>query len=557
MVACAPTVTPNLRPGNQIAFRQGCIAIGRCLLLWLVLVIIASVSLERIGAFRAEFDGNEDEAAHMMTGVLVRDYVLSGTSLPAVKYAERHYLAYPKSAFGVWPPLFHFIAGVWFLLFEPTRSSAIFLMAALLALSAMLIFTALREEIGDKMALMSSLLMVICPVVVVEFGVVIADALLVPLALVATFCFARFLETHALRYSLWFGVFSALAFLTKYNAFLLIFIPVVGIALTRQWRLWLNARLWASPAVILLLAGPWYIKQIGLSIYASDVGPSGFLSRTDASLQNLAKLVGFFGPLGSLLIVVGLWYSLAAAKRPSAHAASQAGLLFGVWAMHSILYPTVSLSRYMLPAVPALLFFLCAGLYAVAIRLRTVVQPRYTVGGLALTAFSFMLLARPHEKPARAWKDLTSRLRELAVTKVVLVSGEAASEGALIADMALDDRHRETRPEWTILRGSKMLAKSSWMGADYKLRFNTIGKILTSLDRWGVSVAAVETTAPLQPHERLLLDALESSGNWQEDASPMDGMRIFINTAPPHPPSGPIEIDMSYTLGRSIKLTAP
>ena len=521
-------------------------------LVWLGLFGIANFTLERTGAFKAEFDGNPDEASHMMTGMLIRDYLVSGTPLPAVKYAERQYLAYPKFAWGVWPPLFHVLEGGWFLFFEPTRGSAIVLMAALLSLSAVLSFVALRDEIGNKAACMIALFMVICPVAVSQFGVVIADALLVPLTLAATWYFARFLETHALRHSVWFGVFSALAFLTKYNGFLLVFVPILGIGLTRQWRLWLNPRLWAAPALILLLAGPWYLGHAPMIVYAADMGPGGFDSRTFASLTNLKGLMSFMGPLGSLLVGIGLCSRLVFAKPPSANSAAQAGLLFGVWAMHSLLYPSSTL-RYLLPALPALLYFFCAGL-GPATRVLQRALPRYAMRLLALASFMLMLVARPHEKPPRGWRDLTSRMRDLAGSRVLMICGEGPAEGALITEMAIQDRQRDRKPEWTVLRGSKMLAKSTWMGGNYRVMFNSPDEMLRSLKNWGVSVVAMDLTAKLYPHERMLLSALQQRGTWREEQTPMEGIRIFVDTKPPQAPREPIEVDMTYTLGRTLRL---
>jgi len=34
----------------------------------------------------------------------------------------------------------------------------------------------------------------------------------------------------------------------------------------------------------------------------------------------------------------------------------------------------------------------------------------------------------------------------------------------------------------------------------------------------------------------------------------MEGIRIFVDTVPPQAPHQPIEVDMSYTLGRKLRL---
>ena len=219
--------------------------------------------------------------------------------------------------------------------------------------------------------------------------------------------------------------------------------------------------------------------------------------------------------------------------------------------MHSVLYPTVSL-RYLLPAMPALLYFFWAGLGPVTRVLKRAL-PRYAMRGLALTSFVLMLLARPHEKPPRGWRDLTTHLRGLAASKVMMVCGDGAAEGALIAEMAIHDRQRDQKPEWTVLRGSKMLAKSTWMDGNYRLTLNSPADILRSLKDWGVSVVAIDLTEKLHPHEALLLTTLEHGGNWREEPTQMDGIRVFVDTVPPLVSRQPIEVDMTYTLGRTLR----
>lgn len=526
-------------------------------LLWFVLLVVASFGLELTGAFQGEFDANPDEASHMMTSLLVHDYLVSGTPLSASSYAERHYGAYPKSAFGVWPPLFHLLAGGWFVVFEPTRFSAIVLMAALLSLSAVLAWAGTYREIGVKAAMALAVSIVVCPLMGSEFGVVIVDALLVPLVLAATFSFARFLDTHSWRDSLWFGGLSALAFLTKYDALLLIFVPLLGIALTRQWSLWRSPKLWAAPAVILLVAGPWYFSQTDMVRYAADMGPEGFPTILASSRANLLGLIRFTGPLGSVLVLVGLFTRLVSNARPSANAATQAGLLFGVWAMHSLIYPLSDL-RYLLPAVPALLYFFCAGLHPTARVGRRIFPVFYGVRGLAAISLLFMWVAQPHERPNRGWRELTAKLREIAPNKVLLVSGGASAEGAMVAEMALADPRRPQQPAWSVLRASKMIASSTWMGGNYRLRLETSTDVLRSLKSWRVSIVALDVETQQQPHQRLLLSSLEGpNSSWREERGFRQGIRVFVDRTPLGLSQEPIVVDMTHSLGRKFQLSKP
>jgi hypothetical protein len=65
-----------------------------------------------------------DEAAHVITSLMVRDYAVSGFHLSPRAFAEQYYLAYPKVAFGIWPaqPCWLAVAGgVWCLRMAPIR----------------------------------------------------------------------------------------------------------------------------------------------------------------------------------------------------------------------------------------------------------------------------------------------------------------------------------------------------------------------------------------------------------------------------------------------------
>src|SRR5487761_2640999 len=58
------------------------------------------------GCYRSEFDGYPDEPAHYITGLMVHDYIASGSPFHRssqenpLHYAENYYLHYPKVSFG-------------------------------------------------------------------------------------------------------------------------------------------------------------------------------------------------------------------------------------------------------------------------------------------------------------------------------------------------------------------------------------------------------------------------------------------------------------------------
>src|SRR2546430_1910770 len=71
------------------------------------------------GAYQGEFNGYPDEAAHLVSGLMLHDYL---TALPRenpLVWGVRYYLHYPKVAIGHWPPGFHIMEALWWLIFSP------------------------------------------------------------------------------------------------------------------------------------------------------------------------------------------------------------------------------------------------------------------------------------------------------------------------------------------------------------------------------------------------------------------------------------------------------
>jgi hypothetical protein len=512
----------------------------------LLLFAVAAAWLGRAGAFQAGFDGNHDEAAHVMTGVLIRDYVLSGTQVPAVQYAERYYVAYPKIAFGVWPPLFHLVEGAWFLLFEPSRLSAALLMAALLAATALVYYLSAADEMGRRLAAMSAVLLVSLPAVVQAFSVIIADSLLVLLVAAAGWSFQRYLARPHWKHALAFGAFAGLAFLTKYNAMLLIFVPPVAIAVTGRWQLWRKASLWLAPVVVVLIAVPWYLTHPGQVAYAADMGALGFPTMLAAGRENLYLLLDFLG-LVALVSAVGLvsWFR---DRQPAG--AVHFSLLLGTWLMHSFVYPIVD-ARYLLPAVPSLIYFLGRGVVELGQIAQGSLVPLPVARAALLAVFAVAVCARPADRTTRPWSALAGQVHQLATTNTLLVSGSGREEGALVAEIALRDPQRHRQPSWLVLRASKVLADSSWMGANYRLRLRTAQEVRTALTDWRVSIVAIDP-AHRTPHAELLLAAVQGGPTWREHPSAVSGVRLFTRDVPPGSARTAVELDLSHTIGRKI-----
>lgn len=155
------------------------------------------------GAFQAEFVGNPDEAAHYVTGLMVRDYVAAGLPRGPLRFAENYYLHYPKVALGRWPPGFYLLQTAWTMVFSPSRLSILLSMAAL--------------------------------------------------------AYGKFLDQPRWREAIVFSVLAVLAIMTHGKTLALALLPGFAILIGRRLDLLRRACFWFPALPVLVICGPWYM----------------------------------------------------------------------------------------------------------------------------------------------------------------------------------------------------------------------------------------------------------------------------------------------------------
>src|SRR5438874_11144897 len=77
------------------------------------------------GAYASGFGGYPDEPAHLVTSLMVRDFLANLDFRRPWQFAQQYYFHYPKVAIGHWPPMFYGALGIWLLLFGASRRAAI------------------------------------------------------------------------------------------------------------------------------------------------------------------------------------------------------------------------------------------------------------------------------------------------------------------------------------------------------------------------------------------------------------------------------------------------
>jgi hypothetical protein len=133
-----------------------------------------------------------------------------------------------------------------------------------------------------------------------------------------------------------------------------------------------------------------------------------------------------------------------------------------------------------------------------------------------------------------------------------LIAGSSVHEGAFVSEMALRDQSLNR----IVLRGSKVLAMSTWMGNFYQLRFSTPVEVLAFLDQARVDTVLFEL-ADREPHIPQLASALRSDSiHWREvhlEGQP-SGVSAFARVSPLPPGDPVIQIDMRYNLRKTFEL---
>ncbi|HMB70083.1 MAG TPA: glycosyltransferase family 39 protein [bacterium] len=487
-------------------------------LLSLLLFWVLAVALQwKGGAFRAEFGSHDDEPAHYVTGLMVRDYVAGFAPEPPLEYARRYYRHYPKVAFGHWPPVFYVAQAAWTLPFGASRGSMLLFLGLLSAGLAAALFAALRPSVGTAGAAAAAGVLLTLPLVQEYARVVMSDLLHGLLFFLAGLALAGYFRRPDWKWSAAFGAAAAAAVLNKGTGIALAALPLLMILLTRRFDVLLRPSFWLSAVVVAGAAAPWYLlapaamHQSAVPLSYVIVGPE-FTPRfrTDWMFETGLWLlppaaVGFWRTVVEPLLrgrtVEPLWGAAAA-------------LFLTTLGFRSIT-PLMADARHALPLVAPLVMFAAAGAAHVVRVLPGAV--RWKAAGIAvvvLAAAAVNVQALPPKRPAGfipVALDLLAeeRLRDSAI----LIASDAIGEGMFIEEVAM----HEERPGHMVLRASKVLSDSGWMGEGYTSFFDTPEQLMEYLDSVPVGVVVLEEdAAPNQSHQRVLRRVMtEFSDRWK------------------------------------------
>jgi hypothetical protein len=541
------------------------------------------------GAYRAEFNGYPDEAAHFVTGLMVHDYLVALPRENPIAWAAHYYLHYPKVAIGHWPPLFFVMEALWWLIVPPSRWSSMVLNLGMGALAAALFDRLISRRLISRRlapgaagtawvrayAVGAAVLLIIAPVTQQSLSLSMADLPGLLWAVLFLDACCTLLERPSRRALILAGLWVICGLLTKGTAVSLAGALPLAFVLARKrpgvpWR-----SVWGTAAAVAVLGFGWYWLEG--EVLHHDLQRLGGIGYHWSLRINLFSALA--GP-GLLVLAAGgialaVWYRRPAAVSAAATLISAVLCSVVIGAYDEPRHLILALPAVLLLAVEALLWLesgtglelgpetfrspaAASGVYPARVELRE--SPGGGTGwpGLrrwallaAVPALAFFPFKLFRQQPAGFARLLT----RIPHPGRMLISASVDGEGGWIAEVALSER----RPASVVIRATKALADEDWNGAQYHLIASTPEQVKTRLDELGVDTVVIYDEPGLKqaPHEVLVertmvQDSAVSSPTWRLCAG--EGpLKAYCRAQPPRVPRQPLRIDLRSQIGRIIE----
>lgn len=495
-------------------------------------LFVVVVAYQGLGeAYQSEFGAHPDEAAHYVTGLMIRDYIADGIPGHPMRFAEAYYDHYPKVALGNWPPFFYMIQAAWTLPFSPSRTSVLLLMAFLTALLAQTIYHAVKNEHGPLLALFGAQLFLALPLIQKYSSLVMTEIPIALLAFVATLCFGRYLDDGKTSRSLFFGLFASAALLTKGSGLYLAFVPPIALLLCRRFDLLKRIAFWSSAVIVAIFCAPWTLLTLDKAKGGWENGSPTWEFTSRAIPYYATKLFLALGFALLALVVIGLAARLIAPARQkelSGKWAAAAALMFSVLLLQPLV-PCGLEPRHLVMALPPMLMFAIAGAAWLVERLQTKLAPFPAFAGV-LAAVTILFLIHPFSLKNKGYAGFQGAAVMITsdpafAEYTVFVSSDASGEGMLISEVAM----REKRMGHTVRRASKLLGQSNWSGSEYQSKLASVDALIELLDKEKIQLLVLDNSmreAKRVEHHDLLERAVASNPGRFLQLAQFDAKRI-------------------------------
>jgi hypothetical protein len=537
-----------------------------CVAVTLVIFAIVTLIQFRGGVFEADLASHPDEAAHFITGAMVYDYVRTAIGSSPMAFAEEYYARYPKVAFGHWPPGFYGIQAAWYALFGVSTTAAMSLVGFVAALAIAVLAWRIYRLHGVWISAVCTAITLALPLVQQAMLTILSDMLAALFTLLALFALADAWERPSLRAWVGFCGWMIAALATKSSALsLAVVAPLAALPLLRgsSWR---PRSWWVVTGIVIALVGA---AAAALGVVLRYRGSTMFAINWLERLPHLASLLSVVPwPVG-LMAAAGLFRdSRAGTERPML---VKVLVLFLATSIPAQLFARdVVEPRYFLPLLFAILLLCAEGLHRLFDRLPAA-NPRKRLAlrlalGVGLVLLTIQLTPAFTSPWRRGYREVA---RAIPAPSVVLISADASGEGAFIAARRSEGGGTAARTGF-VLRASKLLLRSDWMGRVYEPTVTTVEQLHEILDRSGVRFIVLDKTGfeflPTRPQHRLLLTAVQDSRRFRlagefpvtsRDARWGNAIAVYENLLLPKNQSGVVRLDLTNSLGRTLEVHVP
>ena len=285
-----------------------------------ILLVLVTLVISR-GISQGEFFFYYDEMSHAMNGIFFRDFLVDFPWRHPMEYAVQYYAKYPAISFPHWPPLFHFIEGLFFLVFG--LAPWISRLAVLgFALMGAYFWYRIAERLGPQYrAFLSTLTIASAPFILLYERVTMLEVPSLATCLATIYFWLKFQESGRRR-DLWaIAGFATIAFLVSQKAIFLVVFFALHCLVERSYWLLKRIDVWLAMSISGLAVLPWYVLASNTlsQFWARAIGnhKSNYLTHPATYWFYLYQVYLQLGPILLGLACVGLVVALL--KRTSSH----------------------------------------------------------------------------------------------------------------------------------------------------------------------------------------------------------------------------------------------
>ncbi len=445
---------------------------------WVVLLVVGLIIC--IGITESEYFFFGDEMRHAMTGVFFRDLIVDHPWHNPIQYAYEYYAKYPSLGLLYWPPLFHIVEGIFFLVFGISVLTSRLTVLAYALVGVLFWYKIVEREGPRSRALASALIFPLLPFMLQYERVTMLEVPKLALCMVAIYFWQSFMRHERSRDLWWFAVFLVATFLTSQKAVFLAFFVVLHFLVERRWKLLKRWDVWASGILSMTIVVPWYQLMLRkLSLSYERVAGENFAHA--AAINQLTFYPGRVLPqMGILLGVLGMAGFVWAAFR-----ARKEHRIFLIWIAACYICFTLIQEksiRHSMIAIPVLVYF------ALVMVENFLPRRQWVIAALCLLSVYSVAKA--------VFRTHTARVSGVEPIAKYLVAQPESDvlyyQGFLNGDFIFFVRKYDPEKRRLIAREKQIVATRVSTGYGTRRVLHTPEEVIQMFEAWGIRYAAVE-----------------------------------------------------------------